>query len=251
MKAKRIDAMKDLIHQKNMMSIEDLSKHFDVSINTVRRDVNELEKRNVIKKVYGGVKAIKREVFNYDDRNIINKEEKTFIAQNACQYIEKGDILFIDSGTTTSEIVSFLPKEFEYTILTNNLDIINRCSVLSNITLIVLGSRFRHSTRSFVDIDFNSSVADYNIDKAFMAATGISTDNGLSNAHYAEYDIKKWVVGKSNQIFALVDNSKFGYSTLMSYATLDEIDYLITDKKPNEEFVKLSNDYDFHLIYNQ
>lgn len=249
MKAKRIDAMKDLIYQKNMISIEDLSKHFDVSINTVRRDVNELEKRNAIKKIYGGVKALKKEVFNYDDRNIINKEEKAFIAQSACQHIEEGDILFIDSGTTTSEIANFLPTEFEYTVLTNNLDIINRCSFLPNITLIVLGTRFRHSTRSFVDIDFNSSVADYNIDKAFMAATGISTDNGLSNAHYAEYDIKKWIVGKSNQIFALVDSSKFGYSTLMSYATLEEINYLITDKKPNEDFIKLSNDYGIHLIY--
>lgn len=185
--------MEEYIDKKDVVSLKELSKKFNVSMNTIRRDINYLEKNGVVKKVYGGVTATKgSELTTFDFRNTKNSDAKNRIAKVAAEQIEDNDVIFIDSGTTTAPIIKNLNEDLKITILTNNLDVVIDASKNKNIELIILGSRYSHNTRSFLDIDQEKdSIGFYNVTKSFMAATGISIENGLTNSDFNEYNTKK------------------------------------------------------------
>src|SRR4051812_29544606 len=120
-KVKRINLIRDYIFEHQTVSFDELVNVFNVSKNTIRRDIQLLVESGDIKKVYGGVAVNHSTLVSFTDRITRNQQQKKSIAQSAAQYVEDGDIIFIDSGTTTLELFEFL-KTKELTIITNNLD---------------------------------------------------------------------------------------------------------------------------------
>ncbi|SUM31120.1 transcriptional regulator of sugar metabolism [Staphylococcus gallinarum] len=104
-------------------------------------------------------------------------------------------------------------------------------------SLFIIGEQFKFRTRSFIGIESNNLIEKFNIDKAFMAATGVDIKNGLSNAELEENIIKKLIVSRSKYVYALADHTKMGRSTLLTFMECAELDTLITDKTPSQEFV--------------
>ena len=106
-------------------------------------------------------------------------------------------------------------------------------------------------TNSFAGIDSLNLLKNYNINKAFMATTGISTTNGITNSSPLEGEIKKMAVKKSNKVFVLADYSKFDVCSLITYCNLSDIDYLITDKTPPSEYVDFIKKNMINLIISE
>ncbi|WP_265457046.1 DeoR/GlpR family DNA-binding transcription regulator [Enterococcus sp. HY326] len=236
MKTKRINEIEKYVKENESATIDELSNEFDISINTVRRDINELEQRGTIEKVYGGVRAKKENLINFTQRSTSHAEEKRIIAEKAAAFIEENDVVFIDSGTTTIDILDFLDPKLRCTVITNSLDIIERVVSFPNITLFVVGSLFRKQTRSFVTMSAEKVVMHLNVNKAFMAATGVSIKNGVTNSSQEEYWIKKEVAETAAQVFVLVDNSKFDRAALLTYSSFDNVSYVLTDQEPPKEY---------------
>lgn len=236
MKINRIQQIEDYVNQNQTVSIDDLCEVFQVSKNTIRRDINYLAEKGVLKKVYGGVVAVELTLKNFETRNIDHQEDKMKIASKAAQLIKPNDIIFIDSGTTTKNILLDLDRETPFTLITNNLDVINLATEFPYVEIILIGSTYKRATRSFVDITENPAVSKLNIDTAFMAATGFSINNGMSNTDPLEHSIKKQVVNKAQQVFLLSDHSKLGKSALYSYAPLIALDGIIIDESLSEEY---------------
>lgn len=236
MKEKRLQHLEDYIHSVGTVSLDELCEYFNVSKNTVRRDVNQILEKGTIQKVYGGVTSVTPALIPFENRDHTNHPEKVKIGQQAATLVEDQDLIFIDSGTTTRNIIEFLPSSQQLTILTNSLDVINAAVAFENITLITIGNRYKRKTKSFVSIDDLHILDKYNISKAFMAATGVSIAHGLTNSDILEYEIKKRIAEKAQTLYLLADASKFGKSTQLTYAPLHEVDVLITSGTLSEEY---------------
>lgn len=187
LRKERIDAMQAYISDVKTASMKELEDKFDIAPSTLRRDLASLIAAGTVKKVYGGVTdntttpSTKGNALTvYSERQLAAPTEKHQIGRAAAQLIEPEDLIFIDSGTTTAEMGGFLPTDFPFTLVTNNLQIINQAAPLANIKLVIIGMNFDRRTQSFTGIDDMNIFSRFNIGKAFMAATGISLTRGLS-----------------------------------------------------------------------
>lgn len=241
MKEKRIQEIKKHIDSNEFVSLDDLCAKFEISINTLRRDINILEERGLIQKIYGGVATVSQKMTSFEVRTSKFHSEKEKISAFAASLIEPNQLVFIDAGTTTQNMVKYLPTKFKYTVMTNSLDIINGVAILDNVTLMTIGHIFKKETKAFIDNDndnVDSLLDKYNVHKAFMASTGISIEHGLTNYDIQEYGIKKSLVQKSQQVFLLADVSKFDRVSLLTYANLDELSGVITSALPTTEYIE-------------
>jgi DeoR family transcriptional regulator, myo-inositol catabolism operon repressor len=239
-KEQRIIKIREYVSQQQSASLDELVLVFDVSKNTIRRDVQELVDRGELKKVYGGVSVNQKNLESIQDRKRRNQEQKASIVKKASSFVQDGDIIFIDSGTTTIEMVEYI-KDKNITIFTNSIELIIRALPFEHLHVISIGGLLDRKTDSFGNPRNMDLLSNYNINKAFMASTGISLTNGVTNASPLESELKKTIVNRSSEVFLLVDHDKFDRYGLMTYCSLDEIDYLVTDKIPNDtyqEYVK-------------
>jgi DeoR family transcriptional regulator, myo-inositol catabolism operon repressor len=234
-KEKRIIKIHEYVTEHQSVSLEELVSVFAVSKNTIRRDIQELVDRGKLKKVYGGVSVDHKKLESFQDRKKQNQEQKASIVKQASQYVEDGDVIFIDSGTTTIELVEYI-KERNVTIFTNSIELIVRALPFEHLNVILIGGLLDRKTDSFGNMQNMNLLCDYNINKAFMASTGISLTNGVTNASPQESELKKTIVGRSLEVFLLIDHNKFDKYGLMTYCSLDEIDYLVTDEIPNDTY---------------
>lgn len=250
-KEKRLKNLREYILKNESASLDELVSVFNVSKNTIRRDVQELTETGNFKKIYGGVAVVKsKELVPFHDRKIQNQQEKRYIAELASKFIENGDIIFIDSGTTTIELFDFI-KDKELTIVTNNIEFITLSIPYEQLNIICTGGILERKTRSFVNFNNPDFLENYNINKAFMASTGISIKNGVTNSSPLESNLKQMVVKKCKEVYLMIDDIKFDKQGLITYCSLEEIDYIITNKKPPEEFHHFFQKHNIDVIYSK
>lgn len=242
MKQQRIDEMENYIIRNRTASIEDLCLKFEVSVNTVRRDIAALEKRGSIKKIYGGVTAVSREeiigLMPYAERNIKNSETKLALSRAAAEFVKDNDVIYIDTGSTTVGIIDFLTEKKNVTVITNSVSVIIKALNCDNIRLIVLPGILERKVAALTGPQAVESLKSYNINKAFMSCTAFSVRGGVMNSSPEEYTIKQTALSNSMELFLLADGGKFGRHSLMTYADIGDFDFLITDLKPNTKFAK-------------
>jgi DeoR family transcriptional regulator, myo-inositol catabolism operon repressor len=235
-KDKRIHKIEEYITEHKSVSLDELMNVFQVSKNTIRRDVQELVEKGNFKKVYGGVAVNednRQNLESYRDRQVRNRTVKEMIGKAAANYVKDGDIIFIDSGTTTIEMIKFISNK-QVTVITNNLDFIVGALPFENLNVIIPGGILERITKSFGSIKYMDILNAYNINKAFMASTGISISNGVTNSSPLESELKRAIINRSSEVFLLVDHDKFDKYGLVTYCELDKIDYLVTDTMPSE-----------------
>ena len=249
MKANRILEMEKYIALKGTASMEELQRQFNVSANTVRRDIAELLRRGTAEKVYGGVRArpASQTLTSYEKRQMSNGEAKELIGRTAAQLVQDGDVIFIDSGTTTLRMIDHLKDHRDVTVITHSLGAVIRTLPYENIHVIVLPGSLRRKTNSMTGSDSVKSMKKYNIRTAFMAATGLSL-HGATNSSAQEYDIKQAAVECSDRAVLLVDKSKFGVTGMMTYAPISSFAAIVTDEKPEEDYLALLAENSVRLI---
>lgn len=249
MKENRIQELKNYIIANERASLDDLCTLFNVSKNTMRRDINELEKQAIIKKVYGGIVLNdKKTTEPFESREEKNITSKQIIAKLASQFVQDGDIIYIDSGTTTMHMIPHLAEIRNLTIITNNLNVIMGSLPYPNLNVLCTGGVLFRTTNSFVDMDAVNSLKKFNISKAFMASTGISITKGITNSSSFEYDIKRYMVENCDTVIVLADDTKLGRVSLTTYCELKDIHVFITNELPGSEFVDFFESNNIKLI---
>ena len=230
MREVRRKQMEALIAKQQTLSMEALCEAFGVSMNTVRADVAYLVKTGAVQKVYGGVRAVShQEVPLFTQRATQHPDAKRQIARRAEALVQDGDVIYIDAGTTTMHLMDFLDSAKHITVLTGNLSAIAQASAKANVELILLPGVLNRRTNSVVDGSTLEFLTRYQCSKAFMGVSGVSEDGRLCVSTYAEYELKKLAVQRSQMAYLLVDSSKFGGAGLMSYGTLADMTQIITD----------------------
>ena len=227
------------------MTLDELAKKFNVSVMTIRRDLKKFEDQDVILISQGTVYLNKS--VGSEESYILKKDkmiaEKIRIAQKAIEYINDGEVVYIDCGTTCAQIAEELAKSNKkVTVMTSSILVVNALFMAENIDLYMLPGKYREKSIGFIGdltIDF---VRKFYFDKSFMGAEGIDTEYGISLPHLEEGLTKQAIARQANTVFVVTDHSKFSLKTLYSYADYNDIDYIITDSNPDFNMSSFEND---------
>jgi DeoR family transcriptional regulator, aga operon transcriptional repressor len=227
---RRTSILKQL-EKDEQVNVSELSKQFNVSEVTIRKDLRHLEKKNILIRSRGG--AMKRSLLNIDlsiyDRRRQNISLKEAIGTAAANEIMNGETILLDSGTTVMELAKHLPKKIELTVITNSVDITFRLAEYPNIRVIMPGGILRRNSLALVGEQAAEALRGYFCDKYFLSADGVDIQKGILTTNIEEAALAKVNIRNSKKVYALIDSSKFLSKGITSIAALSEIDTLITD----------------------
>lgn len=227
------------LENNNIVRIAQLSKNLGVTRQTIRRDLAELEKTGLIKKVHGGAILNKTNVEpSYSIRNNTNIQEKEIIAKKAVEFVDEGDAIFLDIGTTTLMMAKRLKKRNKLTVITNFLLIALELANSPGIKVIMSGGELRGEELSLSGPISNKSVENIFLDKSFIGVGGLSIEGGFTDYHLDESEFRRMMIKHSKKSYALADHSKMNVTAIFKSADIHEIDVLITDDKSPESLLK-------------
>ncbi len=252
MKLTRINEIEKYLIQRKFASIPELLEKFDVSKNTIRRDIAELCKRGIASKVYGGIVLNKdKDVIPYSMRSVSNPDQKTRLGELASRFIKDGETIYVDSGTTTVNLLRFIPDDFNITIISNSLNVYNEGARFEHLNVISTGGLLYHKTNSFIGITALNSLASYHINKAFMAATGVSLASGATNHSFHEAEMKKAVTHLCDTIILMVDHTKIDRDASISFCPLESLTAFVTDERPPAEYLDFFSAKNIKCLYSE
>lgn len=239
MKENRIGIIKDLVEKNGRMSLEQLGERFpNVSSMTLRRDLLSLEESGVLVRVRGGAVSVqelsKKTEDQYSRRAAIQVAEKKQIAEKAVRLVEPGTSLFIDSGSTALYFAKELP-DLSYFISTNGITIAQELMRKKMPVVTLFGGEVSRSNMSTIGQTALTDLERINIDTAIMAATAFTEDGHFCCGLFAESEIKKNVCARVKKRIMLLDTSKVGKVMPYTFATLSDIDILVTDNNFPQE----------------
>lgn len=216
-------------------SVEELSRVFNVSQITIRRDIDYLDKSEFLCKVKGGAKRLtefsKFHEGQLQARMKINISKKQALAQEAHKFIEAGDSLFMDGSTTIICLARIIARYSQpLTVLTNSLLVGLELAQAKNIRLITVGGLFDPETFSCFPVDNADSFPGFHVKKAFLSCTGLIAEQGTYENSVFNLALKKMIVQSTARIFLLVDRSKIGQYALNKVIDIDSINTVITEK---------------------
>ncbi|KWX72479.1 DeoR family transcriptional regulator [Paenibacillus riograndensis] len=220
--------MEVLLNEKDV-TVNELSDKLQVTGKTIREDLSKLEEQGLIMRVHGGAVLAQSDQFGIlPSKNPLDKysDEKTEIAQLALAHIAEDDIIALDGGSTTLEIARRLDN-IPLTVITNDVYIISELVQKDRIRLVVPGGyRVRNILAGPEAVSY---VQKLNIEKAFLSATAVHIEHGLSIYTGDFIDFKQALVSTARTVFAVCDHHKFGHTALRTFASLQEVDVLLTD----------------------
>lgn len=230
-----------LLDNKDSVHVSDLSKTLDVTEETIRRDLDVLDKRKLLKRIHGGAVPLvsnNKNELSFNIRQNKKIKEKKQIATKAIKLIAEGDTIFLDASSTSLFLAKELKKTQNITVVTNSIRIIFELSDLNNITVISTGGILRPNSLSFVGPLANETLKKYFADKIFASCKGISVNYGATDSNELEIEVKQNMIKQSKKLIILSDHSKVNEIGLTQFASIEEIDTLITDELVDKNSLK-------------
>ena len=239
----RHDRIIEIVLEKGRIAVSDICKMFDVSEMTARRDLNDLERDGLLRRMHGGAVANLGRSYEppFQIRASKNQEIKTAIGLKAAELIKDGDSIALDVGTTTLEIVPGLVGKRNLTIMTACLQVASRVvecmSLEQDARLILTGGIVRARELSMIGSIPQHTYGELHVDKAFIGIGGISLEEGLTEYNLEDAEIKQVLIRSALEKIVVADGSKFGVTTFGSVAPLSVIDKIVTDPSISPEML--------------
>lgn len=229
----RRNNIKKIIIDKKSIRVTDLVKQFNVSEETIRRDLNQLEEEGLLKKNYGG--AVLTEEFQasapvlpIQKRKEKYYEEKQLIGRAAAGLIEDNQTIILDAGSTTWHAASESTDKKNMKIITNAMNIAEECTKSQSASIYLLGGKLRRNSLSTVGPQAEKELTKYNANYVFLGTSGISLKQGITSSDLYEAEMKKAMVTAGEKIVVLADHSKFANVGLTSFCDFQDVDIIIT-----------------------
>ena len=239
-----------LLREDGTAKVNDLAKIFKVSEVTVRQDLEKLEADDLIIREHGGafLKSIEDQVSSLSLMNRDNMDKKAQIGKKAAELIENGEVIILDSGSTTTEIAKNIVNKRGLTVITNALNIAMLLGSRPGIEVMMTGGEFKPPTLSLTGQKAADFLADLHVDKLFLATAGISLKSGLTYPSISDLVVKKAMINAADTVYLVADSTKVGKPSLASLGALSLIHYLITDSSISKEDKELFRSHDIHFI---
>src|SRR5688572_13779411 len=246
----RRDKILDLLKEDGSAKVNELARIFKVTEVTIRQDLEKLDKEGLVVREHGGVylKTVEDQVRNFALINQENLREKEIIAQKCLDFINPGDVIILDSGSTTTEIAKKIKDISGFTVITNALNIALMLGANPNIHVVMTGGEFKPPTLSLTGQKAADFFKGLNVQKLFLATAGISLKSGLTYPSISDLVVKKAMIDAADITYLVADSSKIGRNAFASLGALSLIDYIITDEGIQEKHKQVFKDNEIELI---
>ena len=240
--------IQNLVRAKGFVTIEHLAAQFEVTPQTIRRDINLLSREGLIHRYHGGAGLPpSTENVAYTQRKVLCLKEKEQIAHMVAARIPDHASLFINIGTTTEEIAKLLCGHERLRVITNSLNVASILAGNDHFEIIVAGGLVRPRDGGIVGpltIDF---IQQFRVDFGIIGISGIDLDGTLLDFDYREVRAARAIIDNSRKVFLAADHTKFGRNAMVRLGSIDEIDALFTDRQPMDALVEAMNAGDVEL----
>ncbi|WP_413283455.1 DeoR/GlpR family transcriptional regulator [Vibrio sp. MA40-2] len=246
---KRHQEIIELVKTHGYVSTDDLVDNFNVSPQTIRRDLNELADLNKIKRNHGGATIVtSSENSSYQSRKVSNQSEKERIADKLIEHIPDGSTLFIDIGTTPEVIAKALIKNHQnLRIVTNNINAASILMIKEDFKVILAGGEVRSRDGGVTGEATMDFISQFRLDFGILGISGIDFDGSLLDFDYHEVRVKKSIIENSRRVILGVDHTKFGRNAMVKLGGIEEVDLVITDELPAEEICSVLKEHNILL----
>ena len=226
----RQKVIEDFVNQHGLCRVSDLCSITSTSESTIRRDLNQMAEKGLIKRVHGGAQSVKSFAHDVSQhiRFSMNHNDKKLIAQYAVKnFVHQDDYIFIDAGTTTYEMVPFIADIPRVTVVTNGLETA-LCAIDHEIETILLGGRIKENTHAVVGQAALKQLQGMNFSASFVGTNGLDYRGNLTTPDTEEAAIKKIAIAQANQTYILADTSKIGECSFATFAQVKNVTVLTT-----------------------
>ena len=236
----RQEKIYELIKEKGNVKVEELVNSFNVSIETIRRDLILLEGQRNIKRVHGGAISISsaRRQSRLAERIDENRQKKREISLVACELLQEGDLISIESGSTSLEFIELIKKKFNrLTILTNSLDIAERTRDKEGFNIFLTGGKYLKDENALYGDMAIKNIEQFCIPKAFIFPAGLTFEKGMSDYNYEFAQLQKAYIRVSEKKIIMVDSSKIGVDAFIRVSDIDSDFTIVTDAEADKEIL--------------
>jgi len=244
----------EMLKKRPSVTTSELTRLFQVSLETIRRDLEYLEEQGALRRVHGGAVAVGRQQ-NYSSlakRTASHQQEKRNLALAACSYINEGDYIALDAGSTTFELASLLCERFqELTVLTHSLEVVRILSEQSRIHTILAGGFYLPEERCFCGHLTLDMIRQLHVSKCFIAPAAISLDFGVSDHMQELIAVQRAFLDIADQAYMLVDSSKFETCAPLKICDFHSHFLCITDSGLSDELLEAYRKASVNIVKNR
>jgi DeoR family glycerol-3-phosphate regulon repressor len=247
--SRRQNEIVTLLRESGRVGVEELASHFDVSPQTIRRDLNEMSEARVITRVHGGaIVASSVENLAYDARKLVAQQHKRLIGAAAARLIPDHSSLFINIGTTTEEVARALAARSGLMVITNNLNVATELYRNRSIDVIITGGSVRSTDGGIVGATTVDLIRQFRVDTAVIGISAIDEDGTLLDFDIREVHVSRAIIENARRVILVTDSSKFARSAPARIGTLADIDILVTDHLPSPAIAALCRTHDVEVV---
>ncbi|PJG83233.1 DeoR/GlpR family DNA-binding transcription regulator [Caviibacterium pharyngocola] len=244
-----MNSRKDLILQQinssGKVTVEELALQFNVSLETIRRDLTALGKKGLVHRIHGGAVSCQTKDIgsSFQTRQRVNYDAKRAIAESAVEYVFEGAVIGLDASSTSWHFAQLIP-DIPCTVVTNSMHNITALVNKSNVTTIATGGVYSGKYDAFYGPLSEQLLQRLHIDICIFSCTGIDAGGAIWESNELNASVKRKMLDASGQRFLLLDSSKFGRKHLIKLADLSHIDILFTDQQVDKELQSYCKNHD-------
>lgn len=236
--SKRQAEIADLVQKAGFASVEDLAERFDVTTQTIRRDVNGLCEMGILRRTHGGVEPpAPASNIHYSTRQILNLPEKQLIARLVADEVDSNQSLAFSIGTTPEIVMQALTGHDRLAIFTNNLNVAFTASANPTFQVTIAGGRLRHGDRDILGSAAQEFFSRYKVDIGIFGVAGVDEDGTLLDFHEDEVAARQSILANCRKSCLVLDHSKFGRSAHVRGGELSDVDAIFTDRPVPPDFL--------------
>lgn len=234
LKEERKQKILELLDREQKVIASDLSTRFDVSEDTIRRDLKELDDQSLLQRVHSGALRVGPPVTNFSFREKVLNEKKDLLAEKAISFLKEDTVIIIDGSTTNLAFVKRIPKDFRATIITNSPPLAVALSQHRNIEVISLGGILYKRSMINLGVGTYKELDSMRADLYIMGIYNIDVEAGTSVPTKQEAEIKSKMISVSTEVLSMITNDKFGTISKQIVGPIDDISFLISENVPDK-----------------
>ncbi|MBR2337872.1 MAG: DeoR/GlpR transcriptional regulator [Clostridia bacterium] len=231
--------------------VSDLSREFDVTEETIRRDLEKLDQEGLAKKTYGG--AVVNKSLNtdlpYHVRKRVNVELKQHIAEKIADMIHDGDYIMLDASSTAIFVTKYIKHLKNITLITNSVEILLELADKDDWRVLSTGGSLKKGALSLIGSSAERMIRDFHVDLAVCSSKGIDMTTGITDSDEKEAEIKQAIFAAAQRKVLAVDSTKFDRIAFVRVCDIGEMDTVVTDAPPSERWMEYLKDKNVELVY--
>ena len=231
--------------------VSELAKDFDVTEETIRRDLEKLDNEGLVSKTYGG--AVSKQSSSLDlpfkVRKSVSVEEKQIISNLVSKLISDGERIMLDASSTAIYVVKKLKEKKNLTVITNSVEILLELADRPDFTVLSTGGSLKEGALSLTGSSAEKMISSYHVDTAICSCKGIDIDLGVTDSNEKDSLIKQAMFNSAERKILAVDSAKFNKKSFVKVSDMSNVDVLITDQKPDDEWCEFCKRNKIELVY--